>query len=404
MTTLAEPVGKQKDSIVGSRRRLNIWEGSVRSGKTVASILSWLYFMCVGPVGELMMVGRTERTLKRNVLDPILDYLGSAECRVIQGSGEAWIMGRRVYLAGANDARSEMKIRGVTLAGAYGDEITTWPESFWTMLLSRMSIPGAKFYGTTNPDSPYHWLKTDYLDRRNELDMGVWHFTIDDNPYLDPKYVESLKAEYTGLWYQRYVLGLWVLAEGVVYDMWREDKHVWEKPLYLAQEYYLSVDYGTGNPTVFGLFGVNGEQSWMEQEYYYDASRSGRQKTDSEYVTDLRYFLGDIRPKAILVDPSAASFKTQLRRAGYPMVQDANNDVVDGIRTQATLLGAGKYHVCRNCKETIREYGGYVWDAKAQEKGQDRPMKQSDHTKDAERYFLQTVFGRGPVRAVKAIY
>jgi len=121
-------------------------------------------------------------------------------------------------------------------------------------------------------------------------------------------------------------------------------------------------------------------------------------------VSALRYFLCDISPKAILVDPSAASFKTQLWGAGYPMVQDANNDVVDGIRTQATLLGAGKYHVCRNCKETIREYGGYVWDAKAQEKGQDRPMKQSDHTKDAERYFLQTVFGRGPVRAVKAIY
>lgn len=407
MATLELPVGKQARSINESRKhRLNLWEGSVRSGKTVASILAWLYFMATGPEGELMMVGRTERTLKRNVLDPIYEYLGAADCRVVQGIGEAWIMGRRVYLAGANDARSEMKIRGVTLAGAYCDEVTTYPESFWTMLLSRLSLPGAKLFGTTNPDSPYHWLKTDYLDRRNDadMDMGVWHFTIDDNPYLDPDYVRAIKAEYTGLWYQRYIQGLWVLAEGAVYDMWREDVHVWDAPPVVAREYYVAVDYGTANPTAFLLFGVSGDQCWAEREYFYDSSRTGRQKSDSEFLLDMTAFLGGIKPRSIFVDPSAASFKRELRRNGFGMVQDADNDVLTGIRTQATMLAEGRYHVLRCCKETIKEYGGYVWDAKAQEKGQDRPMKQSDHTKDAERYFLQTVFGRGKVRAVKSLY
>lgn len=401
---LSEPVGKQARSIRDSIYRLNIWEGSVRSGKTVASILAWLYYIVMGPPGELMMVGRTERTLKRNVLDPIMDYVGESECRVTQGTGEARIFGRRVYLAGGNDARSELKIRGVTLAGAYADEITTLPESFWTMLLSRLSIPGARLYGTTNPDSPYHWLKLDYLDRRDELDLGVWHFTLDDNPHLDPKYVESLKAEYTGLWYQRYVQGLWVLAEGTVYDMFREDMHVVAEPPELAKDYYVAVDYGTGNPTVFGLFGVRGERAWMEREYFYDPNRSGRQKTDEDYGRDLVAFLGGVRPREIIIDPSAASFRAQLRKMGFPQVRDADNAVLDGIRTQATMLSAGRYQVCVGCKETIREYGGYVWDAKAQARGEDKPMKQSDHTKDAERYFLHTVFGRGVVRAVRSLY
>lgn len=397
------PRDKQLASIRQSQARVNIWEGSVRSGKTIGSIIRWLQFIEDAPPGNFLMVGKTERTLKRNILDVIEEAVEPDEYRLVQGSGECWIYGKRVYLAGASDERAIQKIQGLTLAGAYGDELTTWPESFYIMLLSRLSVRGAKLFGTTNPDSPYHWLKVNHLDRADELDMRVFHFTLDDNPHLDPEYVASLKAEYVGLWYKRYILGLWVLAEGAVYDMWDEAKHVIATHP-TARDYYVAIDYGTNNPTVFGLFGVLGDKCWMEREYYYDSTRSGRQKTDAEFSAALREWLGDVRPREIIVDPSALSFKTQLRRDGFAQVRDADNSVLDGIRTQATMLTAGRYHVCAECQNTIHEYSGYVWDAKAQEKGEDKPLKQSDHAKDAERYFLHTIFGRGMVKAVRSLY
>lgn len=400
------PVGKQAASIVGATKRLNVWEGSVRSGKTVASILAWLFFVVTGPPGELLMVGRSERTLKRNILDPILDLVGEREFRLVQGTGECWILGRRVYIAGANDARSEMKIRGLTLAGAYGDEVTTWPESFWGMLLSRLSIPGAKVFVTTNPDSPYHWFKTQFLDREKELDMSRWHFTLDDNPHLDPEYVAQLRREYVGLWYRRYILGLWVMAEGAIYDMWDEARHVVPQMPALAQAYYVGIDYGTANPTAFVMVGVRGERAWVERVYKYDAEEKGRQQTDAEFSADLKRWVGDTRVMAVFCDPSAASFKTQLRRDGWMQVRDADHSVLDGIRTVATMLSGGQFCVVQGggTEALIEEFGGYVWDAKAQEHGEDKPLKVNDHCMDALRYVLHSIFGRGTVRAVRGLY
>ena len=400
---LQVPKGKQARSIVEATARLNLWEGSVSSGKTVGSLVKWTDYTTNGPEGPLLMIGKTERTLKRNVLDVIEAIVGERNYRLVQGSGECYIFDRLCYLAGANDERSLQKIQGITVAGCYGDEMTTWPESMYTMALSRIRVPGAQLFGTMNPEGPYHWMKVNVLDRAHELNLKKWHFTLDDNPFLDPQYVADLKAEYTGLWYKRYILGLWVLAEGAVYDMWDEAKHVIATHP-TARDYYVAIDYGTNNPTVFGLFGVLGEKCWMEREYYYDSTRSGRQKTDAEFSAALREWLGDVRPREIIVDPSALSFKTQLRRDGFAQVRDADNSVLDGIRTQATMLTAGRYHVCAECQNTIREYSGYVWDAKAQEKGEDKPLKQSDHAKDAERYFLHTIFGRGMVKAVRSLY
>lgn len=388
MMTLALPTGKQRRSILEADARLNIWHGSVRSGKTVASIIRWLDFVAHGPPGELLMVGKTSRTLKRNILDPIAEMLDEDEFRLLTGAGEAYIFGRRVYLAGANDERAEGKIRGLTLVGAYGDEITLWPESFFAMLLSRLSLPGAKFFGTTNPDSPFHWLKKDYLDRAAELNLRHWSFGLDDNPNLDPGYVESLKREYTGLWYRRFILGQWVLAEGVVYDMFDPDVHV-VKALPPIQHYYVGIDYGTTNPTVFLLVGLGQDGVlYVCREWRWDSEAKGRRLTDAQLSAELRRWLGNIVPQRIWIDPSAASFITQLRHDGI-RTWPADNAVIDGIQDVSTLLGAGRLKIHESCTGLIEEMGTYVWDEKAQARGEDKPLKQNDHGCDALRYAVR---------------
>lgn len=395
---------KQLDVITNSTARLNILDGSVRSGKTIASLVAWIYFVQQGPPGELLMVGKTERTLKRNVLDPLEAMVGSRHYKLNKGTGELILFGRRVYLAGANDERAEGKIRGMTLVGAYGDEITLWPESFFTMLLSRLSVPGARFIGTTNPDSPYHWLNKDYLERVNKLNLKRWHFTLEDNLNLDPAFVDALKKEYTGLWYKRYILGLWVLAEGAIYDMWDEAKHV--RPAPQLKRFIVAVDYGTSNPCTFGLYGWNDSPKpvvYLTREYWYDSRATGRQKTDAEYADDFKEWLGGIRPEAIYVDPSAASFIAELRKRGF-RVRDADNDVIGGIRFVASMLTQERFFVDPSCKHTIAEFNSYVWDSKAQLKGEDKPLKQNDHAMDRNRYALYSHFKRmrmGPINKPK---
>jgi PBSX family phage terminase large subunit len=379
---------KQFDSIIKSVARLNIWEGSVRSGKTIASIIRWVEYIKTCSNGDLLMIGKTERTLKRNILDVIEDIVGTKNFRYNRGLGEVYIFNRKVYIAGANDERSEGKIRGMTLAGAYGDELTLWPESFFKMLLSRLSIKGAKLFGTTNPDSPYHWLKTEYIDNNN-IDIKVFHFELEDNLALDPEYVKELKKEYTGLWYKRFIQGLWVLAEGTVYDMFDEGKHVISE-MPVCERYWISIDYGTNNPTVFLLQGQKSEIYYTLQEYYYDSRKTGHQKTDEEYAEDLKIFIGDKYITNIVVDPSASSFIAQLKKDGFYNVRKANNDVLDGIRHVSTLLSNGKYFIHESCKNLIKEKASYVWDIKAQQRGEDKPLKQNDHASDAERYGIMS--------------
>ncbi len=386
---------KQLDVIANSTARINILDGSVRSGKTIASLVAWIMFVSEAPPGELLMVGKTERTLKRNILDVLEQIVGSRYFKYNLGAGEATLFGRRIYLVGANDLRSEGKIRGLTLAGAYGDEIALWPESFFTMLLSRLSIPGARFMGTTNPDSPYHWLKTNYLDRAGELGLRRWHFLLEDNSNLDPAYVEALKKEYVGLWYKRFILGLWVQAEGAVYDMWDDAIHVVDEVPSQFTRYYVGVDYGTSNPTAFLLVGQHEDKLYVIDEYYWDSAERGRQKTDAEYSRDLQEFIKGRYPQAIVIDPSATSFITQLRRDGVRMIRHANNSVLDGIRTVAVFLSQKRLFVYRKrCSSLPREFTAYVWDPQAQKRGEDRPLKQNDHALDALRYVVHTVFGR----------
>jgi PBSX family phage terminase large subunit len=395
---------KAKRFLASRLARINILHGSVRSGKTVVSLIRWaLWVRTEAPEGDLLMFGKTERTVKRNVLGPLKQIVGSKNFRYVEGKGELWLYGRLIYVLGANDERAEGNLRGMTLAGAYGDEATLIPEGFWQQLLARLSVPGAKVFATTNPDSPYHWLKVNYIDRAGLLDVRVWHFTLEDNPALDRTYVANLMREYVGLWFKRFIQGLWVYADGAVYDFFDEEAHTRDSIEGEVAWRAVAVDYGTSNATVFGLFAVSKSgpvKAWLEREYHYSGRDTGSSKTDDEYVRDFLEWLGDTSVRYVLLDPSAASFKAALRRKGF-QVRDANNDVIDGIRTQGRMLKSGEYKVLSACKQTIRDYGAYLWDKRAQERGEDKPLKQNDHTKDCERYFLHSTFGKPMTATVR---
>lgn len=397
---LADLTGTHLDSYQQAHRRLNVWTGAVSSGKTITSLTRWVRFVRLGPAGSLLMIGKTERTLKRNVLDPLRDMYGPA----VKGSGaggEITLFGRTVYLVGANDQRSEGKIRGLSLVGAYGDEVTLWPDSFFRMLLSRLREHGARFYGTTNPDHPRHWFKVDFLDRGDELDLATWHLTIDDNPTLDPAYVSAIKTEYTGLWYQRFIEGRWVAAEGAIWPALSTDQARIVQPPpdgIRFRRWTVAVDYGTTNP-LHALLAAIGDDGrlWVLDEWRWDSRKQQRQLTDADYSTRLRGWLADtwpdVRPERIVYDPSAASFGAQLRADGWPGVTAGDNDVSDGIRLVDKLLAPAvdRLRIHPRCVDLLAEAEAYRWDEKASREGRDAPVKQDDHGPDSLRYLAMAM-------------
>ena len=385
---------KQRDSIINSNSRLNIWEGAVRSGKSFGSLIRWLEYIQHAPAGNLVMTGKTATTIKHNIVDELCNLV-DMDARYYVGKGELTLWGRRIYLIGASDDRAEQKIRGSTFAGAYMDEISITPESFFTMLLSRLSVPDSKFFGTTNPDSPFHWLKADYIDRKDELDMAHWHFDLDDNPSLTDSFKNNLKKEYTGLWYKRYILGEWCLAEGTIYDFFDERVHTIKFAPDSARYYIVGVDYGTTNATSFVLMGYNPEKYpniWVEEEYYWDSKVKMRQKTDTEYAVDLANFMGGRNIKAVVIDPSAASFRAECTKQGIENLMEADNDVLNGIRFTSKMLANGTVKIMRKCQNLLKEMQTYVWDDNSIKLGEDKPKKQNDHGCDALRYALYTYF------------
>ncbi len=390
---LGIPLGKQAISIAEATTRFNLWHGAVRSSKTIGSLLAFADYVATTPNDHLLVGGKTERTLRRNIITPLQEMLGPNVLQVSWGLGEAKLWGKTLLLMGANDVRSEEKIRGVTAGGGYLDELTTWPQEVFEMFRSRCSEPGARMFATTNPDSPNHWVKQ-LLERQAELDMASWHFVIDDNPYLDPTYVANLKREYVGLWYKRFIQGLWVAAEGAIWDMFCDDLIVGKLPPMLR--HWVAVDYGTVNPFHALLLGVSSPEHEKDRqsrlyvcgEWRWASQQKHRQKTDAEYSKDVRAWVTKKHKHASawFVDPSAASFMLQLRRDKAHRVQGADNAVLDGVRSVSTLLANDLLRIHASCESLIQEIYGYVWDEKAQEKGEDKPMKVDDHGPDALRY------------------
>jgi len=392
---------KQLISLQDSTARINLFEGPVRAGKSFIALLRWIEFCRSGPKGPLIICGKTDKTIKRNIINPLQELVGNA-VRYSSGKGEVTMYDRTMVVCGANDDRAEAKIRGNEYAGGLIDEVSLMPENFFKMLLSRLSIDGAQLFCSTNPDSPYHWFKRDFMDRRNEIDMKVFSYNIRDNPSLSEKYIENLSKEYQGLWYKRYIEGKWVLADGAVYDFFDNDIHVIPMARSEATFYLCGIDYGTTNPCVFVLIGYNSgsyPNMWLEKEYYYDSKKELKQKSDYEYAKDFIDFASGYNIKHIYIDPSALSLKMELRRNGIGSIVDAKNDVIPGIRFQALLLTNGTYKVCSSCTESIKEYSNYLWDSKASEKGEDKPVKKNDHC-FAKGTLVTTYFGQRPIERV----
>ena len=386
---------------------INILEGSVRSGKTVAMIPKWLTYIITAPPGLLLMVGVSKDTVYDNVLSDLFDTLGENNYRYNRQSGDLLIYWsardgrhtRRVKVVGAKDEGSEKYIRGKTLAGAYCDELTLMPERFFKQLLNRLSVRGAKLYATTNPDSPAHYLYKEYITNETKLRNGlvkVIHFELDDNPNLGDEYKTNIRNSYSGVWFKRMILGIWVLAEGVIYDMFDEEKHcfddsVWTPTKKSECRRFIACDYGTKNPMVFLDIYDDGDTIWIPDMYYWDSRKEQRQKTDAEYADDLEAMVGDEYPDMIVIDPSAASFKLECQGRGF-RVKDADNSVNDGIRLVSKLLTQGKIKIHRErCAPMIEEFQGYAWDEKAVRNGKEQPIKQLDHACDAIRYYCKTM-------------
>ena len=276
------------------------------------------------------------------------------------------------------------------MQGAYCDELTRLPEDFFTMLLSRLRLPGAKLIATTNPDAPGHWLKEHYIDRRDELDFLDMKFLLDDNTTLPEDYVENIKREYTGVFYQRFILGEWTLAEGLIYPMYQDA--IAEPPAGEPEQRFMSIDYGTMNAFAAGLWAKYGGVWYMVDEYYYSGRDEGIQKTDEEYAEALDKFTAGLADEwhklKTIIDPSAASFIALLRKRGRYHVIPADNAVLDGIRETATCMQTGKIKILPRCKNWMKEVQGYVWDEDAAD---DRPVKVADHAMDMCRYFCATL-------------
>lgn len=387
---------KQLDFIRNSDARLNIADGAVRAGKTIACNVRWLDYIATGPRGDLAMLGKTRDTLQRNVLATLFDIVGDNNWHwVNKQAGELIILGRRCYCFGAANEEAESKLRGATFAGALCDEANLYPENVFNQLLARCSITNSKIFLNLNPDSPAHWMYTKYIINDKIRSKKRWRFKMEDNLSLSPAYIADLKSEYSGVWYKRMIDGEWVTAEGLIYDMFNPQVHVVSNAMRLANchpnaiTWIVACDYGTSSVMAWGLYAVlpNGLVI-MKKEYNYDARAQRKQKTDAEFVQDFNDWLrNEAFPFMVYCDPSASSWKEALRQAGY-RVSNANNDVISGIRKVGTMLSTRRFIMDSSCETAIKEFQTYVWDDKAQEVGIDKPLKQNDHQVDQIRYAL----------------
>lgn len=380
-----------------------IADGAIRSGKTLSMSLSYVIWAMESFNGQNFgMCGKTIGSFRRNVLFWLKLMLKSRGYGVTDHRADNLVVVTRgdktnyFYIFGGKDERSQDLIQGITLAGCFFDEVALMPESFVNQATGRCSVDGSKFWFNCNPDGPYHWFKVNWIDKLKEKNLLYLHFTMDDNLSLSEKIKARYRSMYSGVFFDRYIRGLWVVAEGVIYDMFDNAKHVLNSINNLiTSEYYVSIDYGTQNATVFLLWCKNIAGKWVcIKEYYYSGREETEQKTDTEYADDLKEFLDNISPKAIIIDPSAASFITELKKRGYK-IKKAKNDVLDGIRFVATMLNQEKIAFAESCSNTILEFNSYIWDSKAIERGEDRPIKQHDHAMDAVRYFCYTVLFKG---------
>lgn len=385
-----------------------ICDGSIRAGKTVAMIDSFLTFATTTFRHEnFIIAGRSMGAVKRNILEPMFQILTAKNIDYhyhMSGDPHVVIGTNKFYLFGASNEASQDTLQGLTAAGSYLDEVALMPESFINQAIGRCSVEGAKIFLNCNPEGPYHWFKTDFIDKAEEKKIYRLHFTMEDNPSLSEKVKERYRRMFSGVFYDRMIRGLWVAAEGLIYSMFDEKQHViTETPTF--DDYVIGVDYGTNNPTAFVLFGIKYDSDGLNQYYildeYYQNGRKDGQRTVSQHYADLeRFVLNSDALKGIkqnplnltlYVDPSAAAFKAEVNQNGKFAVKDAVNDVVNGIQTVQSMISSSNLYVHERCKDVRKEFASYVWDEKSADKGIDKPIKEHDHALDAVRYVIYTL-------------
>lgn len=374
-------------------RDVIICDGSIRSGKTLTMSVGFiLWAMCSFNNQKFAICGKTIESLRRNVIINLRDWI-PYDLEIIERRAENKLIisdgtGREnvFFMFGGRDESSYSLIQGITLAGVLMDEVALMPRSFVEQAMARCSVPGSKLWFNCNPAGPEHWFYKEWVCKCKERNALHLHFTMDDNPALSPAIRKRYENMFSGTFYDRYVRGLWVAAEGLIYSMFGEDCITDEIPK--NGEWYISCDYGTLNPFSAGLWCVTKKEAIRVREYYYSGRDTHIQKTDEEYYTELEKLAGDIEIEKIIIDPSAASFIETIRRHGRFSVRSADNDVINGIVTTARYLKAGKLKIHSCCKDAIREFGMYSWDGKS---GEDKPVKEYDHAMDDIRYFCHTV-------------
>ncbi len=383
-----------------------IADGAIRSGKTLSMSLSFVMWAMDSFNGyNFAICGKTIGSLRRNVITTLKQMLRSRGYRVTDKRADNLLIIRRgkksniFYLFGGRDESSQDLVQGVTLAGVFFDEVALMPESFVNQATGRCSVDGSKFWFNCNPANPMHWFKINWIDAVKDdaekpKNLLYLHFMMDDNLSLSEDTKRRYKQMYSGVFYSRYILGRWVSADGLIYDMFDQDKNLYrpeQRPVAMVwnSQRTIACDYGTTNPCVFLDIYDDGEKIRVDSEYRWDSRKEMRQKTDKEYADDLIEFMGD-KTCTVLIDPSAASFIAELRSRGVYVVP-ADNDVLDGIRKTSALIQRGDIQLCTTCTGTIGEMGAYIWDDKASQRGEEKPVKQSDHGLDALRYYVNSL-------------
>lgn len=381
---------KQREYFDSANKRWNFKTGATRSGKTYADfyVIPKRIRARIGKPGLVVILGVTKSTIERNILEPMRNIWGPELVGEINSKNICYLFGEYCYCLGAEKVSQVSKLRGSSIKYVYGDEVADWNEEVFEMLKSRLDKPYSCFDGALNPQGPNHWLKA-FLDNE-DFDKYVQKYTIFDNPFLDPNFVENLCREYEGsVYYKRYILGEWALAEGLVYPMFKRDKNIFtgEVEFDPRKRYFVSIDYGTVNAFAVGIFEMSGKKSRMIKEVHYDGRKQPR--TDNEgYYKLMCDAIGDLRIEKILVDPSAAGFIQTIVKYGKYIVEGANNDVLNGIQEVTKYLNYGLLQIHDSCTETIKEFQQYAWDDKH---GGDEVIKENDHHMDLIRYYIYGV-------------
>ncbi len=368
-----------------------ICDGAVRSGKTLSMSLGFMFWACRSfDGGAFALCGKTITSLRRNVITPLLPMLREYGFTCIEKVSanyfDVTFLGRtnRFYIFGGKDESSASLIQGMTLSGVFLDEVALMPRSFVEQALARCSVSGSKMWFNCNPDTPAHWFYNEWIKKPEEKHALYLHFTMDDNPSLSDALKKRYKRLYTGTFYERFVLGKWTAAQGAVYPMFDRSKHVYSGDID-CECYVISCDYGTVNPSSFGLWGLHSGVWHRIKEYYYSSKREGVQRTDEEHYSALEELAGGRNISKVIVDPSAASFIECIRRHGKFRVVKADNDVITGIRHVSSALRSNKLRFNECCRDIIREFQLYCWNERS---GSDAPVKENDHAMDDMRYFV----------------